>query len=56
MKKWSLLQLAISSIILDEELRCDYIVPNAFDKRVVPAVAKAVAEAAIKTGVAKLTK
>ncbi|MBR4496466.1 MAG: NAD-dependent malic enzyme [Acholeplasmatales bacterium] len=47
---------AISSIILDEELRCDYIVPNAFDKRVVPAVAKAVAEAAIKTGVAKLTK
>ena len=44
---------AISSIIKDEELSEDYIVPGAFDKRVVPAVAKAVAEAAIKTGVAK---
>lgn len=43
---------AISSIIKDEELSEDYIVPQAFDKRVVPAVAKAVAEAAIKTGVA----
>lgn len=44
---------AISSIIKDDELSPDYIVPGAFDKRVVPAVAKAVAEAAIKTGVAK---
>ena len=43
---------AISSIIKDEELSEDYIVPQAFDKRVVPTVAKAVAEAAIKTGVA----
>lgn len=44
---------AISSIISDEELRCDYIVPSAFDKRVVDSVSKAVMEAAIKTGVAR---
>lgn len=44
---------AISSIIKDDELSKDYIVPGAFDKRVVPAVAKAVSEAAIKTKVAK---
>jgi malate dehydrogenase (oxaloacetate-decarboxylating) len=43
---------AIASIIKDEESSPDYIVPGAFDKRVVPAVAKAVSEAAIKTGVA----
>ena len=47
---------AIASIIPDNELRRDYIVPGAFDPRVVPAVAKAVAEAAIKTGVSKLYK
>ncbi len=44
---------AISSIIKDEELRCDYIVPSAFDKRVVDSVSKAVMEAAIKTGVTR---
>lgn len=43
---------AISSIIKDDELRADYIVPGAFDKRVVEEVSKAVMEAAIKTGVA----
>lgn len=32
----------------------DYIVPSPFDKRVVEAVSKAVAEAAIKTGVAQI--
>ena len=32
----------------------DYIIPNPFDKRVAPAVAKAVAEAAKKTGVARI--
>ncbi len=47
---------AISNIIDDNELRKDYIVPLAFDKRVVPQVAKAVADAAIKTGVSKLYK
>ncbi len=45
---------AIASIIKDDELSVDYIVPTAFDKRVVPAVAKAVAEAAIKTNVNKI--
>lgn len=45
---------AIASIIKDDELSADYIVPTAFDKRVVPAVAKAVAEAAIKTNVNKI--
>lgn len=45
---------AIASIIKDDELSADYIVPTAFDKRVVPAVAKAVAEAAIKTNINKI--
>jgi len=34
-------------------LREDYVVPNVFDKRVAPAVAAAVAQAAIKTDVAR---
>ncbi len=37
----------------EEELNEDYVIPSPFDKRVVPAVAKAVGEAAIRTGVAK---
>ncbi len=45
---------AIANIISDDELSPDYIVPTAFDKRVVPAVTKAVAEAAIKTNVNKI--
>ena len=45
---------AISSLISDEELSEDYIIPAAFDKRVGPAVAAAVAEAARKTGVARI--
>lgn len=45
---------AIAGIISDGELSPEYIVPSAFDKRVVPAVSKAVSEAAVKTGVAKL--
>ena len=45
---------AISGIITDEELREDYVVPNVFDKRVAPAIAAAVARAAIKTGVARI--
>lgn len=45
---------AIANIISDDELRSDYIVPSAFDKRVVPAVADAVSKAAIETNVAKL--
>lgn len=45
---------AIASLISDEELSYDYIIPKAFDKRVGKAVADAVAEAARKTGVARI--
>ena len=44
---------ALAGLISDEELSEDYIIPQAFDKRVGPAVAKAVAEAARKSGVAR---
>ena len=46
--------LAIAGLISDEELNADYIIPAAFDKRVGPAVAKAVADAARATGVARI--
>ena len=46
--------MALASIIPDEELNENNIIPQPFDKRVVPAVAKAVAEAARRTGVARL--
>ena len=39
---------AIASIVTDEELSEEYIIPNAFDKRVVKAVSAAVAKAADK--------
>lgn len=45
---------AIAGIVSDEELNPDYILPAAFDSRVKDAVAKAVADAAIKTGVARI--
>ena len=45
---------ALAGLISDEELSADYIIPKAFDKRVGPAVAKAVAAAARKSGVARL--
>ena len=45
---------ALASLVSDEELCADYIIPRAFDKRVGPAVAKAVAEAAVKSGVARI--
>ncbi|MBO4554922.1 MAG: NADP-dependent malic enzyme [Clostridia bacterium] len=40
--------------LVGDELSDNYILPKAFDERVVPAVAKAVKEAAIKSGVAKV--
>ncbi len=46
--------MAIANLITDEELNPDYIIPAAFDERVGPAVAKAVAEAARATGVARI--
>ena len=45
---------ALANLIPEDELSEDYIIPKAFDKRVGPAVAKAVAEAARKTGVARI--
>ena len=45
---------ALAGLITDEELTPDYIIPKAFDKRVGAAVAKAVAETARKTGVARI--
>ena len=45
---------ALATLITDEELSPEYIIPKAFDKRVGPAVAKAVAEAAKRTGVARI--
>ena len=45
---------ALANLISDEELSPDYIIPLAFDERVGPAVAKAVADAARRTGVARI--
>ena len=45
---------ALADLVSPEELSEDYIIPAAFDKRVGPAVAKAVAEAARATGVARI--
>ena len=45
---------ALANLITDEELSPEYIIPKAFDKRVGPAVAKAVAEAAKRTGGARI--
>ena len=45
---------ALADLISDEELSADYIIPKAFDKRVGPAVAAAVADAARRSGVARI--
>ncbi|MBQ7594951.1 MAG: NAD-dependent malic enzyme, partial [Synergistaceae bacterium] len=45
---------ALAELVSENELGPDYIIPAAFDKRVGPAVAKAVAEAARKSGVARI--
>lgn len=45
---------ALAGLISDDELNEDYIIPAAFDKRVGPAVAEAVAKAARKSGVARI--
>lgn len=45
---------ALAGLVSDEELNADYIIPAAFDPRVKDAVAKAVAKAAIDSGVARI--
>jgi len=45
---------ALAELISDDELTAEYIIPYAFDPRVGPAVAKAVAQAAIDSGVARI--
>lgn len=45
---------AIAELIEETKLSADYIIPGPFDPRVAPAVAAAVARAAIETGVARL--
>ncbi len=45
---------AIASLISTDELREDYVIPAPFDPRVAPAVAAAVAKAAMETGVARI--
>ncbi|KGK85433.1 malic enzyme-like NAD(P)-binding protein [Clostridium sp. HMP27] len=45
---------AISSIVKDEELTEEYIIPDPFNKNVVEVVSKKVGEIAIKTGIAKI--
>lgn len=47
---------AIASLISEEELTEDYIIPKALDERVAKVVAKAVGEAAIKSGVSILSQ
>ena len=42
---------AIADLVSDDELAADYVVPEALDLRVPPAVAAAVARAAVETGV-----
>ncbi|OAA88866.1 NAD(P)-dependent malic enzyme [Clostridium ljungdahlii] len=44
---------AIAELVSEEELKPDYIIPNAFDLRIAPKVAAYVAKAAIDTGVAR---
>ena len=45
---------AIASLVSEDDLRTDYVIPGPFDPRVAPAVAKAVAKAAMETGVARI--
>lgn len=45
---------AIAHLIAEDELRADYVIPAPFDPRVAPAVAAAVAKAAMETGVAQV--
>jgi malate dehydrogenase (oxaloacetate-decarboxylating) len=45
---------AIASIVTDDELSEDYIIPDAFNEKVAKVVAKAVADEAVKSGISKM--
>ncbi len=45
---------AIAALVGDDELSADHVIPSAFDRRVAKAVAKAVYDSAIKTGMARI--
>lgn len=45
---------ALAGLVSDDELRPEYVIPAPFDERVGPAVAKAVAQAAMDSGVARI--
>jgi len=45
---------AIASLVTEDELSADYVIPAPFDSRVAPEVAAAVAKAAMETGVARM--
>ena len=45
---------ALAGLVSNEELNEEYILPKAFDKRIAPAVAAAVAKAARDSGVARI--
>ncbi|HLR74513.1 MAG TPA: malic enzyme-like NAD(P)-binding protein, partial [Virgibacillus sp.] len=45
---------AIASLISEDELHADYVIPAPFDDRVAPVVAASVAKAAMETGVARI--
>ena len=47
---------AIAGLISDDELTDEYVIPDAFDQRVAPAVAAAVAKAAMETGSARIQR
>ena len=48
-------RVAIAEIVTEDELSPEYVIPSVFDVRVVDAVAKAVASAALEDGVARRT-
>ncbi|MFW5992079.1 MAG: NAD-dependent malic enzyme, partial [Halanaerobiaceae bacterium] len=45
---------ALAELVGEGELSSDYVIPKPFDKRVGPAVAAAVARAAVESGVARV--
>lgn len=47
---------AIADLIDEKDLRADYVVPGAFDRRIVPAIAAAVAQKAMEQGIARVNR